>query len=141
MLKRINIPTRRRTYNAFVTNESLEDYSIRYAAKSFRKWPEWMLASTALGGISFLALEAIGALLIVNYGFTNALCAILIVSFIIFITGLPITYYASTYNTDSRTGHRDCDIAGNQSVPMWTRTRIGLRSGEAMQAGRRCPAR
>ena len=100
MQKGIKVLTRRRTYNAFVTNESLEDYSIRYAAKSFRKWPEWLLASTALGGISFLALEAIGALLIVNYGFTNAVCAILAVSIIIFITGLPITYYASKYNVD-----------------------------------------
>ena len=100
MQKGIKVLTRRRTYNAFVTNESLEDYSIRYAAKSFRKWPEWLLASTALGGISFLALEAIGALLIVNYGFTNAVSAILIVSVIIFITGLPITYYSAKYNVD-----------------------------------------
>lgn len=100
MQKGMKVLTRRRTYNAFVTNESLEDYSIRYAAKSFRKWPEWLLASTALGGISFLALEAIGALLIVSYGFTNAVCAILVVSLIIFITGLPITYYSSKYNVD-----------------------------------------
>lgn len=91
---------RRRTYNAFVTNEALEDYSLRYAAKSFRKWPEWLLASTALGGISFLALEAIGGLLMVSYGFTNAVSAILLVSLIIFVTGLPITYYASKYNVD-----------------------------------------
>jgi len=92
--------TRPRTYNAFVANPSLEDYSLRYAPKSFRKWPEWLLASTALGGISFLALEAIGALLVVRYGFTNALFSILLVSAIIFITGLPITYYAARHNID-----------------------------------------
>lgn len=92
--------TRPRTYNAFVANPSLEDYSLRYAPKSFRKWPEWLLASTALGGISFLALEAIGALLVVRYGFTNALFSILLVSAIIFITGLPITYYAAKHNID-----------------------------------------
>lgn len=68
MERSLKIPKRGRTYNAFVTNESLEDYSLRYASKSFRKWTGWLLANTALGGISFLALEAIGALLIVKYG-------------------------------------------------------------------------
>jgi len=96
----VKVPMRGRTYNAFVTNESLEDYSLRYASKSFRKWSEWLLANTALGGISFLALEAIGALLIVRYGFGNAVWAIIAVSMIILITGLPISYYSAKYNVD-----------------------------------------
>jgi len=100
MKRSFKVPKRGRTYNAFVTNESLEDYSLRYAAKSFRKWTGWILANTALGGISFLALEAIGALLIVNYGFGNAVSAIVVVSMIIFATGLPITYYSAKYNVD-----------------------------------------
>ena len=91
---------KQRTYNAFVENEALEDYSLRYAARSFRKWPEWLLASTALGGISFLALEAIGALLVLNYGFTNSTYALIVVMVIIFVTGLPITFYAAKYNVD-----------------------------------------
>ena len=90
----------RRTYNAFVANEAMEDYSLRYAAKSFRKWPAWLLANTALGGISFLALDAMGAMLIINYGFANTAWAIFAIAIIIFMTGLPIAYYSSKYNID-----------------------------------------
>ena len=50
----------RRSYQAWVANETMEDYSLRYAAKSFRKWKSFVIVNTALGGISFLALEAIG---------------------------------------------------------------------------------
>ncbi|HTN88277.1 MAG TPA: response regulator, partial [Sorangium sp.] len=90
----------RREYNSWVANETMEDYSLRYAPRSFRKWSPALLANTALGGISFLALEAIGGSLIVSYGFTNALWAILVSSAVIFLTGLPITYYSATYNLD-----------------------------------------
>ncbi|MBP0016283.1 MAG: histidine kinase [Cyanobacteria bacterium SBLK] len=90
----------RREYNTWVANETLEDYSLRYAPKSFRKWSEFLVANTALGGISFLALEAIGASLIISYGFANAFWAILVVGAIIFLAGLPITYYAAKYNID-----------------------------------------
>ncbi|MFB2972272.1 ATP-binding protein [Aerosakkonema sp. BLCC-F183] len=90
----------RRDYNAWVANETIEDYSLRYAPQSFRKWSEFLVANTALGGISFLALEAIGGSLIVNYGFGNSFWAILVVSTIIFLTGIPISYYAAKYNID-----------------------------------------
>ncbi|WP_437807734.1 hybrid sensor histidine kinase/response regulator [Sorangium sp. So ce1078] len=95
-----NIVRERREYNSWVANETMEDYSLRYAPRSFRKWSPALLANTALGGISFLALEAIGGSLIVSYGFTNALWAILVCSAVIFLTGLPITYYSATYNLD-----------------------------------------
>ncbi len=90
----------RREYNTWVANETLEDYSLRYAPKSFRKWPEPLVANTALGGISFLALEAIGGSLAINYGFTNSFWAITVVGVIIFLAGIPITYYAAKYNID-----------------------------------------
>ncbi|MGK7923985.1 MAG: histidine kinase, partial [Spirulina sp.] len=90
----------RREYNTWVATETLEDYSLRYAPKSFRKWSEFLVANTALGGISFLALEAIGASLILSYGFANAFWAILVVGLIIFLAGVPITYYAAKYNID-----------------------------------------
>ncbi|HRI49595.1 MAG TPA: response regulator [Pseudomonadota bacterium] len=90
----------RRDYNIWVANETMEDYSLRYAPRSFRKWHPLLLASTALGGISFLALEAIGGALAISYGFSNAFWAILVASVIIFLTGIPITYYASRYNVD-----------------------------------------
>jgi signal transduction histidine kinase/purine-cytosine permease-like protein len=90
----------RRDYNTWVATETLEDYALRFAPKSFRKWSELLVANTALGGISFLALEAIGGSLAINYGFANSFWAIAIVSAIIFLTGLPITYYAAKYNID-----------------------------------------
>ncbi|MEC4985898.1 MAG: hypothetical protein SAJ37_20760 [Oscillatoria sp. PMC 1068.18] len=90
----------RRDYNSWVASETLEDYALRFAPKSYRKWSELLVANTAIGGISFLALEAIGGSLAINYGFANSFWAILIVSIIIFLTGLPIAYYAAKYNID-----------------------------------------
>lgn len=90
----------RRDYNALVANETLEDYALRYAPRSFRKWSEFQVASTAFGSTSFLVLEAIGGFLSINYGFTNAFWAIVIVGIIIFITSLPITYYAACHHID-----------------------------------------
>jgi signal transduction histidine kinase/purine-cytosine permease-like protein len=90
----------RRSYQAWVANETMEDYSLRYAARSFRKWSPFTISNTALGGISFLALEAIGGTITLNYGFVNAFPAIIAVSIIVFITNLPIAYYSSRYNID-----------------------------------------
>ncbi|MEC4891725.1 MAG: ATP-binding protein [Oscillatoria sp. PMC 1051.18] len=90
----------RRDYNSWVATETLEDYALRFAPKSYRKWSELLVANTAIGGISFLALEAIGGSLAINYGFANSFWAILVVSVIIFLTGLPIAYYAAKYNID-----------------------------------------
>ena len=91
---------KRRTYNLLVSNSAIEDFSLRRVSKSFRRWPEWQIANTALGGISFLALEAIGAMLIINYGFTNSAWAILSLVVVILLTGVPIAYHASKENID-----------------------------------------
>src|ERR1700677_3257053 len=90
----------RRNYNKWVANQTLEDYALRFTAKSARKWSSLRVANTAIGAISFLALEAIGGAITVNYGFANATSAILVVSGLIFLTGLPIAYYAATYGVD-----------------------------------------
>lgn len=90
----------KRNYQSWVANETLEDYSLRYAARSYRRWSPFLLANTALGGISFLALEAIGGAITISYGFHNAVPAILLVSLVIFLTGLPIAYYSSKHNID-----------------------------------------
>ncbi|MEC5216609.1 signal transduction histidine kinase/DNA-binding NarL/FixJ family response regulator [Actimicrobium sp. GrIS 1.19] len=90
----------RREYNAWVADESIEDYALRYTPRGFRKWSEWRVANTAFGAVSFLALEAIGGAIALNYGFTNALWAILVVGLITFLTGLPISYYAARYGVD-----------------------------------------
>jgi signal transduction histidine kinase/CheY-like chemotaxis protein len=95
-----NITKIRRDYNALVANETLEDYALRYAPRSFRKWTEFEVANTAFGSTSFLVLEAIGGFLSINYGFTNAFWAILIVGIVIFITSLPISYYAARFHID-----------------------------------------
>jgi signal transduction histidine kinase/CheY-like chemotaxis protein/purine-cytosine permease-like protein len=90
----------RREYNTWVANESIEDYALRYTPRSFRKWSEWRIGNTAFGAVSFLALEAIGGVIALNYGFTNAVWAIVTVGLITFLTGLPICYYAARYGVD-----------------------------------------
>jgi len=90
----------RRDYNTWVANETLEDYALRFTPRSFRKWSIFRVSNTAFGAVSFLVLEAIGGTIAVNYGFINAFWAILAVSLIIFMTGLPISYYAAKYGLD-----------------------------------------
>ncbi|WP_454690936.1 hybrid sensor histidine kinase/response regulator [Achromobacter aloeverae] len=90
----------RRDYNTWVANETLEDYALRFTPLSFRKWSELRVANTALGAVSFLALEAIGGALALNYGFINAFWSIMAVSVLIFLTGLPIAYYAARHGLD-----------------------------------------
>lgn len=90
----------RRDYNSWVADESMEDYALRYTPKSFRRWSEFRVANTAFGSLSFLALEAIGGAIALNYGFSNAMWAIVVVGVLIFLTGLPIAYYAARYGLD-----------------------------------------
>ena len=60
MAGRQRIDRVRRQYNQWVANQTLEDYALRFTAKSARRWSAARVANTALGAISFLALEAIG---------------------------------------------------------------------------------
>lgn len=90
----------RRDYNTWVANETLEDYALRFTPHSFRKWSIFRVSNTALGAISFLVLEVIGGALAVNFGFVNAFWAILTITLIIFLTSLPISYYAAKYGLD-----------------------------------------
>jgi signal transduction histidine kinase/CheY-like chemotaxis protein/purine-cytosine permease-like protein len=90
----------RRDYNTWVANETMEDYALRFTSRSFRKWSELRVANTAFGAASFLVLEAVGATLLVNYGFINAAIAILVTGLIIFLAGLPISWYAARYGLD-----------------------------------------
>jgi len=90
----------RRDYNSWVGSETMEDYALRYTPQRFRKWSEWRVANTAFGAASFLILEAVGATLLVQYGFVNAFWAILVTGLIIFLAGLPISIYAARYGVD-----------------------------------------
>ena len=90
----------RRDYNSWVASETMEDYALRYTPQRFRKWSEWRVGNTAFGVASFLILEAVGATLLVQYGFINAFWAIVATGLIIFAAGLPISVYAARYGVD-----------------------------------------
>ena len=90
----------RRSYNRWVANQTLEDFALRFTAKDARRWSAVRVSNTALGAISFLALEAIGAAITLIYGFDSAFAAMLVVSAIIFLTAIPISYYAARYGVD-----------------------------------------
>ncbi len=82
------------------TRETLEDYTLRFAPRSYRKWSTGVVGVSALGGIAYLADFAIGANIGISYGTTNALWGIAIFAVVIFATGLPLAYYAARYNVD-----------------------------------------
>lgn len=90
----------RRQYSRWVANETIEDFALRFTARRARRWSIARVANTALGAISFLALEAIGAAITLSWGFDTALTAILLGGLILFVTGLPISYYAARYGVD-----------------------------------------
>ena len=46
---------------AAAARETLEDYTLRFAPRSYRKWGPGVVAISALGGIAYLADFAIGA--------------------------------------------------------------------------------
>jgi len=94
------VVTIRRDYNAWVASETLEDYALRFTPHAFRKWSVWRVANTAFGASSFLVLEAVGATLLVQYGFLNAFWAILATGLVIFLAGWPISVYAARHGVD-----------------------------------------
>ncbi|KXW56929.1 response regulator [Ferrovum sp. PN-J185] len=90
----------RRDYNAWVADETMEDFALRYTPKSFRKWSIASVANTAFSTSSFMVLEALGATLLIHYGGINTFFAILTACLIIFSVSIPIGYYAAKYNLD-----------------------------------------
>lgn len=59
-----------------------------------------MVGISALGGIAYLADFAIGANVGITWGTANALCGIAIFALVVFVTGLPLAYYAARYSID-----------------------------------------
>jgi purine-cytosine permease-like protein len=80
--------------------DTLEDYTLRFAPRSYRTWGTGVVAISALGGIAYLADFAIGANIGISYGTTNALWGIGIFAVVIFLSGWPLAYYAARYNLD-----------------------------------------
>ncbi|MCH5643152.1 MULTISPECIES: hypothetical protein [unclassified Gordonia (in: high G+C Gram-positive bacteria)] len=85
---------------AAAARESLEDYTLRFAPRSYRKWGPGVVAISALGGIAYLADFAIGANIGIANGTGNALWGILFFAIVIMLTGYPLSYYAARYNID-----------------------------------------
>ncbi|MEZ5475947.1 MAG: response regulator [Thiolinea sp.] len=90
----------RRQYNQLVATETIEDYALRYSPASFRRWQPSTLGNTMIGTNSALSYEAIGALLLLDFGFSNAIWAMVFAAVIIFAAGLPICHYSARYNID-----------------------------------------
>lgn len=93
-------PRAKRRFARLVEDPVLEDYSLRYAPKSFRRWGSYTVATAALGGIAYLADFAIGGSIAITFGFTSALLGILLAAVVIFLTSVPIAYYAARYSID-----------------------------------------
>jgi len=90
----------RREYNRWVANQTLEDYALRFTAKSARKFSSSRISQTAIGAISFLALEAIGGTITIAYGTTNAFLAIIVAAILMLLVGVPISRYAIRHGVD-----------------------------------------
>ncbi|TWS25156.1 hypothetical protein FK268_08055 [Tsukamurella sputi] len=82
------------------SRETLEDYTLRFAPRSYRKWGPAVVATSALGGIAYLADFAIGANIGIANGTGNALWGIGFFALVIVLTGYPLAYYAARYNID-----------------------------------------
>ncbi|RKE23528.1 cytosine permease [Streptomyces sp. TLI_171] len=82
------------------TKETLEDYTLRFAPRSYRRWTPMVVATTALGGIAYMADFSIGAGIGLTHGTGNALVAIAVAAVVIFVTGFPLAYYGARYNID-----------------------------------------
>jgi signal transduction histidine kinase/purine-cytosine permease-like protein len=90
----------RREYNRWVANQTLEDYALRFTAKGARRFSSSRISHTAIGAISFLALEAIGGAITLSYGTTNAFFAIYAAAVLMLVIGWPISRYAIRHGVD-----------------------------------------
>ena len=90
----------RRDYNRWVANQTLEDYALRFTAKSARQYSPARISQTAIGAISFLALEAVGGSITYSFGTTNAIFATLAASILLLLIGIPISRYAIRHGVD-----------------------------------------
>ncbi len=98
--RRQRIVRERRDYNQWVATQTLEDYALRYTPERARRRPAFRIGHTALGAIAFLACEAIGGAITLEYGAANAIVAIVLVSVLMFAIGLPIMRYSARHGLD-----------------------------------------
>jgi signal transduction histidine kinase/CheY-like chemotaxis protein len=98
--RRQRVVRTRRQYNQWAANQTLEDYALRFTAEAGRRFTIGRIGNTALGSIAFLACEAVGASITLDFGFPNALAALAVVAVIVLVTGFPICFYAARYGVD-----------------------------------------
>ncbi len=90
----------RRDYNRWVANQTLEDYALRFTAKSARRFSASRISQTAIGAISFLALEAIGGTITLSYGPPTPSSPSSRPAMIMLVVGWPISRYAIRHGVD-----------------------------------------
>jgi len=90
----------RRRYNQWAADQTVEDFALRFTPNSARRWSHLRIGNSALGSIAFLVCEAVGASITFEYGFTNAVVALVAMTGVILLTGFPICYYAARYGVD-----------------------------------------
>ncbi|RLQ89050.1 hybrid sensor histidine kinase/response regulator [Notoacmeibacter ruber] len=100
MTQTLRIARLKRTYSRWVADETMEDCALRFTAYRVRRFSAGRIANTAIGAVSFLALEAIGGAITLSYGFSNAVAAILVTTALIFLAGLPISWHAARAGVD-----------------------------------------
>ncbi len=94
------VSRRRRHYNQWVGNQTLEDFALRFTAQRARRWSAFRVGNTAIGAVSFLACEAIGGSITLAFGFTNAMAATAATGIVMFLVGLPICLAATRHGVD-----------------------------------------
>jgi hypothetical protein len=77
----------RRDYNSWVASETMEDYALRFTPRASASGANGGWPTPPSAPPRFLVLEAVGATLLVQYGFVNARWAILATGLIIFLAG------------------------------------------------------
>ena len=97
---RLRIVRPRRAYSRWAADQTFEDYALRFTARRARTATPMRAALTALGSISFLALEAMGGTLTLAFGFANTAAAIALVTAVIFTVTLPLCVTAARAGLD-----------------------------------------
>ena len=100
MAGRQRIDRVRRQYNQWVANQTLEDYALRFTAKSARRWSAARVANTALGRDLVPRARSDRRHDHPQLRRHQRQAAILVVSVIIFLCGLPIAYHAAKCGID-----------------------------------------
>ncbi|MDR0996490.1 MAG: response regulator [Zoogloeaceae bacterium] len=91
----------RRKYNRWVAQEAIEDYALRYTPPSARRRSVWKIAHAAFGGAAaFMALELLGASIMLSAGAASAFWAIIAASVTALILSIPLSLAAARHGVD-----------------------------------------